>query len=438
MQQSVVPLRRCLFGIMNLNDAAWKLLFEKYHILDEIEKNGRYVISAKQIKEYREPRLMTKFDHKTNLPTVFSSNNLSILPITRGDYVISSFDAYKSFDELSDNYQRISAPTYVQSLTPQFLTSEAIALNYAIASGILEDFLEDRELMATVCGRMSSGRFSFNIDTKFGTQLVDVNNSQIEIDAAYEGIEYLSILEAKRDLADDFLIRQLYYPFRTWSERITKTIKPVFLVFSNGVFNLFQYQFDNPRQYNSLHLIKQRNYIISAEIHLSDIEKILSTCKIVQEPEIAFPQANSMFRVVNLIELLHDKPMTKQDITSEYAFDERQTNYYTDAGRYLGFIEKDKNDDGNIEFVLSPLGQRVMALEYRQRQLAIAAQILSHRVFNETLKLHLRSGEMPKMNTIVAIMKNSNLYNIGADNTYERRSSTVVGWVNWILGLVDE
>lgn len=48
--------------------------------------------------------------------------------------------------------------------------------------------------------------------------------------------------------------------------------------------------------------------------------------------------------------------MTKQDITSEYAFDERQTNYYTDAGRYLGLIDKGHDEDGNILFQLSARG----------------------------------------------------------------------------------
>ncbi len=43
---------------------------------------------------------MTKFDHKVNLPTVFADNGLAILPITRGDYVISSFSAYKEFEPL--------------------------------------------------------------------------------------------------------------------------------------------------------------------------------------------------------------------------------------------------------------------------------------------------------------------------------------------------
>lgn len=46
--------------------------------------------------------------------------------------------------------------------------------------------------------------------------------------------------------------------------------------------------------------------------------------------------------------------------------------------------------------------------------------------------------EMPDTNTIVQIMKNSDLYNAKADSTYIRRSSTVIGWINWILSIVEE
>ena len=438
MQVSAELLRRCLFAIMGLNDTAWENLFDKYHILSEIERDGQFIISANQIKEFREPRLMTKFDHKVNLPAIFAANNLSILPITRGDYIISSFSAYKEFDEPNTEVQRRSIPAHIQSLMPQFLVSEAIALNCANACGILNDFLEDDELVPTVSGRMSSGGFRFDIDTTLGTKCITVNNSQIEIDAAYEGIHYLSLFEAKRDLSDDFLIRQLYYPFRVWSGRVTKTVKPVFLIFSNGVFNLYQYQFDNPQNYNSLHLVKQKNYVIATEIGLADIENLLRTVPLVHEPDISFPQADRMSRIVNLIELLNEKPMSKQDITSEYAFDERQTNYYTDAGRYLGLIDKGHDADGTILFQLSALGRRVMELEYKERQLAIVSRILAHKIFNETLRLHLECGEMPDKQTIVQIMKKSNPYHVEAESTYLRRSSTVIGWINWILGLIEE
>lgn len=423
---------------MGLNDIAWERLFRKYNILDEVEQNGQFIISANQIKEFREPRLMTKFDHKVNLPAIFSGNSLSILPITRRQYVISSFSAYHEFEDPSQDIHRISIPSHIQSLMPQFLVSEAIALNCANACGILNDFLEEDELVPTVSGRMSSGCFNFDINTSFGIKNIAVNNSQIEIDAAYEGIRYLSLFEAKHDLSDDFLVRQLYYPFRVWSERVTKLVKPVFLIFSNGVFNLYQYQFENPLNYNSLRLVKQKNYVIATNICLVDIENLLRTVPIVQEPDIPFPQADNMPRIVNLIELLNDRAMTKQDITTKYSFDERQTSYYTDAARYLGLVSKSHDEDGNILFSLSTLGQRIMGLDYKERQLALATQILKHKVFNEALKLHFQSGEMPDKPMIVQIMKRSNLYHVEADSTYFRRSSTVSGWVNWILGIIDE
>lgn len=423
---------------MGLNDTAWEKLFDKYQILDRVDRDGQFQISASQIKEFREPRLMTKFDHRVNLPAIFRKHNLAILPVTRGDYVISSFSAYQDFEAPEAEVQRISIPAHLQSLMPKFLVSEAIALNCANACGILSDFLEDEALVPTVSGRMSSGGFAFRIDTALGPKTVSVDHAQIEIDAAYEGLYCLSLFEAKRDLSDDFLIRQLYYPFRVWSGRVTKPVKTVFLIFSNGVFYLYQYQFEEPGYYNSLRLVKQKNYVIATQITRSDIERLLRTVPQVPEPEVSFPQANSMSRIVNLMELLYERPMTRQEITSEYAFDERQTNYYTDAGRYLELIDKGRDETGGILFRLSPQGRRMMGLEYRERQLAIAAQILKHRVFHQTLKLHLESGEMPDTQQVVRIMKQSHLYHVEAESTYVRRSSTVTGWINWILGTIEE
>ena len=60
----------------------------------------------------------------------------------------------------------------------------------------------------------------------------------------------------------------------------------------------------------------------------------------------------------------------------------------------MEFIEKERRE-GNIVFHLTTQGHYVMELGYRERQIAIAAQILKHKVFNETLRLHLQYGEMP-------------------------------------------
>lgn len=380
---------------------------------------------------------MTKFDHKVNLPQIFIENNLSILPITRGDYIISTFYAYNNFKQLYDNKQKIYIPHHIQSLMPQFIISESIALNCAHTCGILNDFLGEEIIVPTVSGRMGSGKFNFNINIYSNRLNIDVNNSQIEIDAAYEGIESLSLFEAKIDLSDDFIIRQLYYPFRTWFNRITKPINTIFLIFSNGIFNLYNYRFNDINDYNSIELINQKNYIISTNISLQDIFNILSNVIIINEPDIPFPQADKMDRIINLMELLNECVMNKQEITLKYEFDERQTNYYTDAARYLNLIEKYYDEFGSPWFRLTDIGNHIMHLNYKERQLAIINQILSHSVFNKVLDMYLQNGEIPNKNIIINIMKNSGLFNIEADSTYYRRTFTITSWINWILERVD-
>ncbi len=302
---------------------------------------------------------MTKFDHRKNLLEIFSKYNLSILPVTRGRYLISQFEAYKDFEEKKTEIIKVPFPTYIESIDYENITSESVALNSAYVSGILSTFIEDEEILPTVSGRMSSDAFDFLIKTHSGTDVrINVNNSQVEIDGGFEGLETLSLIEAKNSLSDDFLIRQLYYPYRLWSKKISKRLKTIFMTYSNGIFTFYEYDFQNPEMYNSLTLIKQKKYSIEeTEISLENILEVLKTTRIVNEPEIPFPQADSFKRIVNLCEILNEAELSKDEITANYDFDPRQTNYYTDAGRYLGLIEKCR-EDGQIIFLLTDEGRR--------------------------------------------------------------------------------
>lgn len=423
----------------SLNDDAWEKIFEKYDIIKNINSEGQFRISATQIKEFREPRLMAKFDHAVNLPKIFADNQLAILPVTRGDYLISNFKAYHKFEQNHLPITRVSLPPYIQSLDLNNIPSEAIALNCAAASGIIMDFLEDDEIVSTVSGRMGSGIFNFYIDNlkKSESCHIEVSNSQIEIDAAYEGIKGLALFEAKRDLSEDFLIRQLYYPFRLWQSRITKLVKPLFLVYSNGIYDLYEYTFENVYNYNSLILIKQKKYSVEdTSIEIPDIQSVLAKVVPVDEPPIPFPQADRFDRVINICELLSEQDLSRNDVTDQYAFDSRQTNYYTDAARYLGLLEKRKDGSTPI-YSLSANAKSVLKLNYKQRQLAFCNLILSHKPFRDTLQKYFASGSMPPTSEIVEIMKQSNLYEVKSDTTFERRSSTIKGWINWIIGIIE-
>ena len=418
------------------NHKAWEEIFAKHDILRHIENFGSFRISAQQIREYREPRLMAKFDHKNSLPEIFLENELAILPVTRGEYVIAHFDAYHKLENFGGQIIKAKPPENIQSLNYDDIQNEATALNCAFAAGITADFLEDDSMIATVYGRMGTGLFDFNIaDVKTDEQrLVKVENAQIEIDASYEGRSSMAIFEAKLDLADDFITRQLYYPFRVWREKITKPVRLVFFLYSNKIFRLYEYAFEDVDNYSSIRLVKQKNYSVEdTSITAKDIQDILSRVAIIPEPKVPFPQADSFERVINLCEHLSEHSMSSYDVTEQYAFTSRQASYYTNAARYLGLLES----QGSLH-TLSKTGRQILKMNYRNRQLSFCRLILSHGTFNEVLKLCFDRGYMPDNEEIKGVMERSNLYNVSSGETFVRRVSTVRKWLEWIIGLITE
>ena len=425
------------------NDKKWETIFEDKKILQKLQSGKPFItISAKEIKSYgREPRLMTKFDHSINLPKIFAQNHLSILPISRREYVLSSFETFHSFEEDEQNQAiaNFSLPTNLQSITNDMIfTSEAIALNAAFASTILHDFLNVSEfLMPTISGRMRSGLFKFNINSNVGKIQLNISNSQIEIDAAYESLDSLALIEAKRNIADDFIIRQLYYPYRLWSNRITKRVRPIFLTYSNGIFILREYTFNDMNNYNSISLVRQKKYSLEdTGISAADIQDLLCRVRTIPEPDVPFPQANSFDRVINLCELIRDQTLNKENITEEYAFDPRQTDYYTNAAIYLGLISK-KTEEKHACFVLSEKGKSILSKKFKERQLAFCKLILSHKPFKDALEFYFDKGIVPPPIEMVAIMRQTSLYNVESVVTCKRRASTVQAWIKWIVGLIN-
>ena len=76
-------------------DTAWEKLFEKYSILDHINKDGVFNITSTQINEFHQARLMAKFDYQEKLPQIFLQNELAILPMTNRSYVIGRFSIFE-------------------------------------------------------------------------------------------------------------------------------------------------------------------------------------------------------------------------------------------------------------------------------------------------------------------------------------------------------
>ena len=180
--------------------------------------------------------------------------------------------------------------------------------------------------------------------------------------------------------------------------------------------------------------------IYVTRFNIEALSQIIDTTKTTKEPQIPFPQADSFERVINLCELLKQKEfISKEEITQNYDFNARQTDYYSNAGKYLGLIDTGRDQlTGQTGCFLTTKGKQVFNLNIIDRQKEFVKLIISHKAFKETLKLHLDNGEIPDKETIVEIMKLSKLHNVGSDTTYFRRASTIIGWTNWIINQTEE
>lgn len=421
------------------NDLAWERLFEKYNIIEEVSRKGLFEIESSQINQVRESRLMAKFDHRVNLPLIFRENQLSILPISRSKYVIGNFATHFTVENNGDIEDiPVNFPEEIESIDYTNLYSESSALNCAFNAHIIDDLIGEK-VSHTLSGRMSTGSFTFHINNLVkGTTLISVNNSQCEIDAGFESESFLVLIEAKNYSVDDFLIRQLYYPYRLWSGKINKIVIPILMIYSNDVFSFFIYKFENDLDYNSLRLLEQKNYIIDSEqIQLDDVYKVFSKVSIVAESnDIPFPQADKFERVVDLLSLLVEKELTKDEITENYQFNVRQTNYYTDAGRYLGLISKYKNPiSKEITYYLTDEGKLIFQKRHKSKYFELINKILEHQVFYTVFELTASKGEIPGENEVCQVMLKHGL-KINS-TTISRRSTTVRKWLKWIWSQID-
>jgi len=420
------------------NNLAWSKIFNQYNIIQEIEQKGHYDITSKVINKYRESRLMTKFDNSNQLPEIFYKNNLSILPTARGAYSIGTYKTFKTFGKQKSAQNKLIKKVILESLDYNNITTESQAINCAFQSRVLNDFTNEDNLYSTINGRMSSSIFNFYIDTDKSSELINVNNAQIEIDAGFEGENGLYLLEAKNYFADDFIIRQLYYPYRLWLSKIRKSIHPIFFIYSNGRFYLKEYQFNDINNYNSIELVKEQIYSLIDIKITKDVIYELSQTPCITEPKIPFPQADSFEKIINIYESLESyKKLYKAEIYEKYAFNPRQANYYSDALVYLGLANKVSTNDSSYYIELSELGNNIFHLTTNERQLRFIKLILSHKVFQSVLIKRLNENKSLSYMEIVTIMKESNLYNINSESTFKRRASTIRSWINWVFDQIN-
>jgi hypothetical protein len=144
-------------------DSAWRTLFEEYDILDEINKNGCFKITANQIKKVKEPRLMTKFDEFSQMPRIFREHGIVVISDSRKSYILGRFALFKPISYKNQKIRPVEE-SYLETLKFENLYSESSSIMFAFNSNILKDAFGTNNIAFTTYGRMGAGSFTFDID----------------------------------------------------------------------------------------------------------------------------------------------------------------------------------------------------------------------------------------------------------------------------------
>lgn len=423
-------------------DIAWERIFEGMDLLGKIEASGYTDVSAKALKAYFEPRLLAKIDHERNLPETFRANGIRILPLSTETYRLGNFEIFHPVYESSEGRtfsQNKRIPSYVESFDASSITSEQTAIFAAVISGVLSDFLGEDAVQVN-SGRMRTGEFSFEIAKRNGALMpVDVRNAQIEIDAGFETENFMVLIEAKNHSAVDFNIRQLYYPFRTWTKRIDKPVRSIFMTYDNKEMRIHEYDFELTNNFSSIIPRQTGTYTFShSKIYMDDIVALAKSTPKLERFHAPFPQADNFDRVIDLVEILLDKPRELSELTTIYGFVGRQSNYYSDAARYLGLVEKRTGANGRKYLYATPLAISIAKLEFRERHLEYAKLLVS---IDSVSKAFLRAaGSNSQLNVteVREIFNNSTDSQYLSGSTIDRRALTVKSWSNWLWELASK
>ena len=250
-----------------MNSNSWKVIFDRYKINQHDFNQSPYEITASDIKRAtshfaktneKEVRILCKQDAREDRPDVFLKNNLFLLPIKNGKYVIVKGEGYVDIPKIDEKILIYSSKLDFHLDTSQIGNSEMQHLDFAYASSLVRTFLQDDSLVLTIRGRKYTPSFSFQI----GKHRIITEGVQTEVDAGYEGKKQVALIEAKNSQTANTIIRQLYYPFRQWSCYTEKPVKTIFFEKRDNVYSFWEFDFKDKHDYNSINFIKSHRYEI--------------------------------------------------------------------------------------------------------------------------------------------------------------------------------
>lgn len=402
---------------MNKIETAWEQIFAAKKF--DITSNVHY-ITANEMKAIsgHEPRLLAKMDSSKDVPAIMKRHGYFLLPVSNGVYAIVRGDGFHNL-EYTNQVQNFESKIKFNLSTMNRNTSEMQYLDYSAMSGLIEHVVNRGTLYPSIRGREGSGSFSFRI----GEQQLNVNKAQIEVDLGLEGRDCIVLLEAKSRKVDDFIIRQLYYPYRRFLNLDkNKKIIPVFFTYDARTesYNLSVYEFTGLEEYNSINLLTTASYTISTPLSLtlSDISPLG-----VQYSEV-IPQANDPDKILELVFKVSEGMNDARQIAQYFQFMERQSSYYREAAEALGLVRF----GGDRKYELTEAGAKLVALDTQDRNIYFAKVMSNFKLIREILDALIEGNDVSRSDIEHRIEVDGRL----SGATIPRRASSLFAWLKWI------
>ncbi len=213
----------------------------------------------------------TKFDSSELLPEFLREEDYFIIHLGKGrhQFIKGIKLGYHKFETISSS--NVREWEYKPAILNGVDDSEAAVLSLAFNQQILQHFLfNDRTVVPKIhLPRRTKATFDYRI----GSKLISVGGLQIEKDLVTEHQGTIVIFEAKNGDRKDFLIGQLYNPYRYLDNLIQqgeiKDVREIRLVYilripdresGKTMLRLYEYNFSDKSRLDSIAFIKGIQY----------------------------------------------------------------------------------------------------------------------------------------------------------------------------------
>jgi hypothetical protein len=243
---------------------AWQAIFDMW-MADHDFDAAPFILNANQMKDathhftttgMREVRILAKRDSRKDLPDCFASRGLFFLPLKNGVYAVLKGEGYLNIPAITTAPEPYEYKLPFDLISAEVGDSEMQHLDLSYSVSMLRTFVGDPQLYLTIRGRKYTPKFSMRV----GKYTLEVESVQTEVDAGYEGKDFIVLVEAKNKAASNVIIRQLYYPYRQWKVATGKEVVPVFFWCERDVYSFYRYAFDDDEDYNSIRLVASKRF----------------------------------------------------------------------------------------------------------------------------------------------------------------------------------